>query len=246
VLDHIGMSAARQWITRFGFELNRHPNNLTLALGTGSVTPLQMAAAYAVFANGGHRVTPVLIEKIVDAKGQVIFEAPPPVPLDGNTRVIPARNAFITNTLMRDVTARGTAARAQGALGRSDVYGKTGTTNDAVDAWFAGWGPGVAAVAWIGHDEPKSLGERETGGGLALPVWIDAVARSLRGVNFQPLYQPDDVVAIEGDWRYVEYEAGGFVVKVGEPEVPVAPEGAASGAVPATAASAPAAAASGR
>ncbi len=246
VLDHIGMSAARQWITRFGFELNRHPNNLTLALGTGSTTPLQMAAAYAVFANGGHRVTPVLIEKIVDAQGQVIFEAPPPVPLDGSTRVIPARNAFLTNTLMRDVTARGTAARAQGALGRSDVYGKTGTTNDAVDAWFAGWAPGVAAVAWIGHDEPKSLGERESGGGLALPVWIDALARSLRGVNFQPLYQPDDVVAIEGDWRYVEYEAGGFVGKVGEPEVPVAPEGAASGAAPAAAASAPATAASGR
>ncbi|KPF48350.1 penicillin-binding protein [beta proteobacterium AAP121] len=246
VLDHIGMSAARQWITRFGFELNRHPNNLTLALGTGSTTALQMAAAYAVFANGGHRVAPVLIEKIVDARGQVLYEAPPPRPLDASTRVIPARNAFLVNTLMRDVTARGTAARAQGALGRSDVYGKTGTTNDAVDAWFAGWAPGVAAVAWIGHDEPKSLGERESGGGLALPVWIDAVASSLRGVNFQPLYQPEDVVAIEGDWRYVEYEAGGFVVKVGEAELPISPEEAAWAALPAVAASAPAAAASTR
>jgi penicillin-binding protein 1A len=176
----------------------------------------------------------------------VIFEAPPAVALDASTRVIPARNAFLTNTLMRDVTARGTAARAQGSLGRSDVYGKTGTTNDAVDAWFAGWAPGVAAVAWIGHDEPKSLGERESGGGLALPVWIEAVARSLRGVNFQPLSQPEDVVAIEGDWRYVEFEAGGFVVKVGEPEVPLPSEPAASGVAPAGAASAPAAAASGR
>ena len=148
LLQHIGLPAARQWLTRFGFELERHPGNLTLALGSGSVTPLQMAQAYAVFANGGHRVTPVLIEKIVDAQGQVIFEAPPPAPLDESTRVVPARNVFIVNTLMRDVTARGTAARAQGALRRNDVYGKTGTTNDAVDAWFAGWAPGVAAVAW--------------------------------------------------------------------------------------------------
>ena len=234
LLQHIGLPAARQWLTRFGFELNRHPGNLTLALGSGSVTPLQMAQAYAVFANGGHRVTPVLIEKIVDAQGQVIFEAPPPAPLDDSTRVVPARNVFIVNTLMRDVTARGTAARAQGALRRNDVYGKTGTTNDAVDAWFAGWAPGVAAVAWIGHDEPRSLGERESGGGLALPVWIDVMARALRGVPVQPLTATEGVVNVGEDWRFAEFAEGGFVARVGE----------AHNALPAPApASAPAAAA---
>jgi penicillin-binding protein 1A len=235
LLQQIGVPAARQWLARFGFELERHPANLTLALGTGSATPLQMAQAYAVFANGGHRVTPVLIEKIVDAQGQVIFEAPPPAPLDESTRVLPARNAFIVNTLMRDVTARGTAARAQGALGRNDVYGKTGTTNDAVDAWFAGWAPGVAAVAWIGHDEPRSLGDRESGGGLALPVWIDVMARALRGVPLQPLAEPWGVVRVGEDWRYAEYEAGGHLAKIGEAW---APAEAASAAAPAASAAA--------
>jgi len=232
VLQHIGLPVARQWLTRFGFELQRHPANLTLALGTGSVTPLQMAQAYAVFANGGHRVTPVLIEKIVDAQGQVIFEAPPPAVLDDSTRVLPARNVFLVNTLMRDVTARGTAARAQAALGRSDVYGKTGTTNDAVDAWFAGWGPGAAAVAWIGHDEPRSLGERESGGGLALPVWIDVMARVLRGVPLQPLAEPGGVVAVGGDWRFEEFASGGFAARLGDPPLPVAVGASAPAAAP--------------
>ena len=236
LLQQIGVPAMRQWLTRFGFERERHPGNLTLALGTGSVTPMQMAQAYAVFANGGHRVTPVLIEKIVDAQGKVIFEAPPPPPLDESTRVLPARNVFIVNTLMRDVTARGTAARAQGALGRSDVYGKTGTTNDAVDAWFAGWAPGVAAVAWIGHDEPRSLGERESGGGLALPVWIDVMARALRGAAFQPLPAPWGVVAVGDDWRYQEFAEGGFLLRVGD--AAVSPTGPAQPAVAAPAASA--------
>jgi penicillin-binding protein 1A len=239
LLQQIGVAAARQWLTRFGFEADRHPANLTLALGTGSVTPLQMAQAYAVFANGGHRVTPVLIEKIVDAQGKVIFEAPPPPPLDETTRVLPARNAFIVNTLMRDVTARGTAARAQGALGRSDLYGKTGTTNDAVDAWFAGWAPGVAAVAWIGHDEPKSLGQRESGGGLALPVWIDAMARALRGVPVQALAEPGGVVHAGGDWRYSEFAEGGFVFHLGDAYAGApAPEPALGAAAPASAAAA--------
>ena len=246
LLQQIGVPAARQWLTRFGFETARHPANLTLALGTGSVTPLQMAQAYAVFANGGHRVTPVLIEKIVDAQGEVIFEAPLPPPLDDRTRVLPARNVFIVNTLMRDVTSRGTAARAQGALARSDVYGKTGTTNDAVDAWFTGWAPGVAAVAWIGHDEPRSLGERESGGGLALPVWIDVMARALRGVPFEPLQRPAGVASVGEDWRYAEFAEGNFVQRIGEggasPLAPRPPASAAAIAPAAPAASAAAAA----
>jgi penicillin-binding protein 1A len=215
VLHRIGLAAARDGIARFGFDMNRQPSDLTLALGTGSVTPLEMAAAYGVFANGGHRVAPVLIERIVAADGSVLFEAPPAPPLDGATRVLPARTVFLANSLLQDVTARGTAARAQATLQRPDLYGKTGTTNDAVDAWFAGWAPGVVGVGWIGHDEPRSLGERETGGGLALPVWIDAMARALRGVPVQPLEPPEDVLRVGGDWRYTEFADGGFIRAIG-------------------------------
>ena len=239
LLRQIGLPAARAWLARFGLDLTRQPDNLTLALGTGSVTPLQMAAAYAVFANGGHRVSPVLIERITDARGEVLFEAPPAPPLDDASRVIPERNAFLMETLMADVTRRGTGARAQAALQRPDLYGKTGTTDGAVDAWFAGFQPGVVAVVWIGYDEPASLGTRESGAALALPVWIEAMARMLRGVPVQPLAPPPGVVEVDGDWRYDEWAAGGFVARIGEAPAPAA-------SVPvlaATAGTAPAAAA---
>jgi penicillin-binding protein 1A len=131
--------------------------------------------------------------------------------------------------VLADVTRRGTAAKAQAALQRSDLYGKTGTTNDAVDAWFAGFAPGAVAVAWMGYDEPRSLGERESGGGLALPIWIEAMGRMLRGVPVQPLVPPEGVVAVGGDWRYAEWAEGGFVTRVGVPAVPAsAPTSAAS------------------
>jgi len=136
--------------------------------------------------------------------------------------VVPERNVFLINTLMRDVTLRGTAAKAQAQLQRSDLYGKTGTTNDAVDAWFAGWAPGVVGVAWVGHDDPESLGERESGGGLALPVWIDTMARVLRGVPVQPLLPPEGVVPVGNDWRFNEWAEGGFVARVGQPASPAA------------------------
>jgi penicillin-binding protein 1A len=240
VLKEVGLADARDWVARFGFDKSKQPDNLTLALGTGSVTPLQMAQGYAVFANGGHRVTPVLIEKILDAKGQVLFEAPPPEPLSEANRVVPARNVFLVNTLMRDVTLRGTAAKAQAQLQRPDLYGKTGTTNDAVDAWFAGWAPGVVGVAWVGHDDPESLGERESGGGLALPVWIDTLTRVLKGVPVQPLLPPEGVVQVGNDWRYSEWADGGFLARVGPPApaTPAVPDASAA------AASAPAASAS--
>jgi penicillin-binding protein 1A len=230
LLQALGLAEARGWIARFGLDMKQHPQDLTMALGSGSVTPLQLAGAYAVFANGGHRITPVLIEKITDAQGTVLYEAPPPPTLSDATRVLPERNVFLVNTLMRDVTARGTAARAQAQLQRPDLYGKTGTTNDAVDAWFAGWAPGVVGVAWIGHDEPESLGERESGGGLALPVWIDTMARALKGVPVQPLTPPEGVVWVGGDWRYAEFAEGGFVPRAGEPRAPVAAEAPASAA----------------
>ena len=131
--------------------------------------------------------------------------------------MVPERNVFLVNSLLRDVTLRGTAAKAQAQLQRSDVYGKTGTTIDAVDAWFAGWAPGVAAVAWVGHDDPRSLGEGESGGGLALPRWIDSMARALRGVPVQPLAVPEGLVRSVADWRYAEWADGGFVARVGTP-----------------------------
>ena len=215
LLQHVGLGPAREWMSRFGFDMAQQPQNLTLALGSGSATPLQMAQAYAVFANGGHRVTPVLIERIVDAQGRVLFEAPPAPSLDDSTRVLPERNVFVVTTLLRDVPQRGTAARAQATLQRDDLHGKTGTTNDAVDAWFAGWAPGVVGVAWMGYDDPRSLGEGESGGGLALPIWIDSMSRLLRGVPVQALTPPQGVVAAGDDWRYAEFTEGGFVALVG-------------------------------
>ncbi len=218
LLQQLGLRHARNWMERFGFNMEQQPNDLTLALGTGAVTPAQLAGAYAVFANGGFRVTPVLIERIVDSNGKVLFEAPPPQPLQEGKRAIPERNVFIVNTLLRDVTARGTAELAQRTLKRRDLYGKTGTTNDAVDAWFAGFAPGVVAVAWMGYDEPRSLGERETGGGLALPIWVEAVGAMLETVPVQALNPPPGVVSVGNDWRYGEYANGGFKSRIGPPK----------------------------
>ena len=224
LLQHVGLQGAQEWATRYGFDPAKQPDNLTFALGAGSTTPLQLAQAYAVLANGGHRVDAVLIERIVDAQGRVLFEAPPAPVLGEATRAVPARNVALVNSLLNDVARRGTGARAQASLKRGDLYGKTGTTNDAVDAWFAGFrpvspqaahGPGVVAVAWMGYDEPRSLGDRESGGGLALPIWIDALAPVLRGVLVQGAPEPlPGLVATATDWRYEEWAAGGFVTRV--------------------------------
>lgn len=214
VAQQVGVGPVREWAGRLGLDAARQPDNLTLALGTGSVTPLQMARAYATFANGGWRVDPVLVERITDAQGRVLFEAPPAAPLAEETRVLPARNVFVTTSLLQDVTRVGTAARAQATLGRSDVYGKTGTTDDAVDAWFAGFHPSLAAVAWVGYSEPRSLGERESGGGLALPIWIDYMATALKGVPEAPLVPPPGVLKIDQDWVYEEWALGGWLQRL--------------------------------
>ncbi|WP_395703639.1 penicillin-binding protein 1A [Aquabacterium sp.] len=216
LLQQLGLPVAHDWIERFGFESERQPDNLTLALGAGSTTPLQLAQAYAVFANGGWRVDPVLIERITDAHGQVLYEAPPPAPLDEADRAIPARNAFITSSLLNEVARSGTAAKAQAQLGRADIYGKTGTTNDAVDAWFAGFQPSLVAVVWIGYDDPHSLGDRESGGGLALPVWIGYMKQALAGVPVaRPPVPPDGVQRAGGDWVYDEWADGSYVRQIG-------------------------------
>ena len=215
VLEHIGIPAALDWVERFGFDVARQPNNLTLALGAGASTPLQMAQAYAVLANGGWSVAPVLIERITDAQGKLLFEAAPATALAETRRAVPARNVFVTNSLLNDVTRIGTAAKAQQQLGRTDLYGKTGTTNEAVDAWFAGFQPGLVAVVWMGYDQPRSLGSRESGGGLALPIWIDYMAQGLKGVpQAEPPAPPEGLVR-EADWVYSERAAGGAVAGVG-------------------------------
>lgn len=218
LLKQIGVDAARAWAARFGFDPARQPDNLTLALGAGSTTPLQLASGYAVLANGGYRVEPVLVERIVDGQGQVLYEAPKAPPLDESRRVVPQRNVFLVDSLLQEVTRSGTAARAQGLLKRPDLYGKTGTTNDAVDAWFAGFQPEVVAVVWIGYDDPRSLGARETGGGLALPVWIDYMRTALRDVPVRELRPPPGVLTATfngvDDWLYEGIPPDGFVARI--------------------------------
>nr|WP_242478443.1 penicillin-binding protein 1A [Rubrivivax gelatinosus] len=223
VLQSIGAPFAQQWATRFGFEAERHPAYLTMALGAGSVTPMQMASAYGVFANGGYRVTPVLITRITDVKGRVLQETQLK-PRDESMRVLDERNAFVMGSLLQNVARAGTAARAQATLKRPDLFGKTGTTNDSMDAWFAGYQPTLVAVVWIGYDTPKKLGDRETGGGRALPVWIEYMQTALRGVPvFEPL-APLGVVQADGVWMYEEYQEGAGVSSVGLSDaVPQAP-----------------------
>ena len=221
ILKSIGPPYAQQWIKRFGFDADKHPAYLPMALGAGAVTPLQMATAYSVFASGGYRVNPLLISRITDSKGHVINEARVPV-LDESARTIDARNAFIMTSLLQEVTRSGTAAKAQATLKRPDVYGKTGTTNDSHDAWFAGWQKNIVAVVWMGYDDPKKLGDRETGGGLSLPIWIDYMATMLKGVPVQEATAPEGVVNLNGEWYYEEYARGGGVSSVGLEDKPQA------------------------
>src|SRR5487761_2164401 len=169
VLQAIGPQYAQDYITRFGFDADKHPPYLTLALGAGSVTPWQMARGYAVFANGGYRIEPYVVQRIVDDRGNVLAQAQPPRAGDDSLRVIDARNAFVMDSMLHDVVRYGTGARAM-SLGRKDLAGKTGTTNDLVDAWFAGYQPSLVAIAWVGFDEPRKLGNHETGAVAALPI----------------------------------------------------------------------------
>ncbi|WP_454723444.1 MULTISPECIES: penicillin-binding protein 1A [Cupriavidus] len=216
ILRAIGTQYAQDYITRFGFDADKHPAYLPMALGAGSVTPLQMAGAYSVFANGGYRVNPYLIQKVVDARGNVISETKPQRAGEDAVRVLDARTAFIADSMLRDVVRTGTANSAKQRLGRNDLAGKTGTTNDAVDAWFAGYTPKLAAIAWMGYDQPKSLGVRETGGGLALPIWVGYMSKMLKGVPEQPERQPPEgVVMVAGDWTFEENAGGAGVASVG-------------------------------
>ena len=214
ILQSIGPKYAQDWITRFGFDADKHPAYLPMALGAGSVTPMQMAAAYSVFANGGHRVNPYLIARITDQRGQILHETTP-VPVEQAPQVIDARNAFIMDSMLQGVARQGTAASAQRALKRPDIYGKTGTTNDSIDAWFAGFQPTLAAITWIGYDTPRNLGDRETGGGLSLPVWIRFMEYALKGVPVAEYQPPAGVVNMGGEWYYDEYARNGGISSLG-------------------------------
>ena len=220
---------------RFGFDEDKNLPYLTLALGAGSVTPMQMVGAYSVFANGGYRVNPWLISKVTEQSGKVLMENKPPV-LDDTVRAIDARNAFMMTSLLQEVTRSGTAARAQATLKRSDLFGKTGTTNDSMDAWFAGFQPGLAAVTWMGYDTPRKLGSNSlaTGGGLSLPIWISYMEHALKGVPVAQYAAPEGVVNTGGEWYYSEYAYGNGVTSLGmEDAYPVGTAGDAQAVPPA-------------
>jgi penicillin-binding protein 1A len=225
ILQSIGTHYAQDWIEKFGFDPEKHPPYLTMALGAGSVTPMQMASAYSVFANGGYRVNPWIISKIGEQRGKPLVETHPPA-LDESMRAIEPRNAFMMSSLLQEVTRSGTAARAQATLKRPDVYGKTGTTNDSMDAWFAGYQPTITAVTWIGYDTPRKLGDRETGGGLSLPVWISFMETALKGVAVMEPAAPEGVVRVNNEWYYDEFAKGGGVVSLsaGDKSDPAKPQ----------------------
>lgn len=193
ILQNIGVPYAQDYIQRFGFRAKDHPPYLAMALGAGSVTPWQMAGAYSVFANGGYKIKPYLISKIVDGQGKVIEQVQPLRAGSSAPRVIDPRNAFLMTSMMQDVARIGTAAKAR-ELGRYDLAGKTGTTNNLVDAWFAGFNPNQVAVVWIGFDQPRTLGYQETGGHAALPMWISYMGKVLQGVPDEPYPVPEGVV----------------------------------------------------
>ena len=212
ILQAISPQYAQDYVTKFGFEAAKHPPYLTMALGAGSVTAMQMLAGYSVFANGGFRVTPYFIQRIEDANGNVLDKAAPVVAAETAEQVIDVRNAYTMVNMMQDVVRHGTAFRAM-QLGRQDLAGKTGTTSDAMDAWFCGFQPTVAGIAWLGFDTPRSLGERETGGGAALPIWMDYMGKILKGVPEAVYTMPANMVAehisndglLDEDSKLVEY-----------------------------------------
>jgi len=214
VLQSIGPHYAQDYVAHFGFDPARHPPYLTMALGAGSVTAWELLRGYDVFATGGYFIDPYLIARVTDANGKVLMEGQPEHAGNEASRALPARNAYVMDSLLRDVARIGTAARAS-ALKRADVAGKTGTTNDSHDAWFAGYGGGLVAVGWVGFDQPRPLGERETGGGLALPIWMGymSVALKDRPEVAQPM--PEGLVNLNGEIYYSEFPPGQGIASVG-------------------------------
>ena len=193
ILQAITPQYAQDYVTKFGFDAARHPPYLTMALGAGSVTPMQLLAGYSIFANGGFRITPYFIRRIEDANGNVLSQAAPVIAGENAEQVIDVRNAFTMVSMMQDVVRHGTAMRAM-QLGRQDLAGKTGTTSESMDAWFCGFQPTIVGIAWIGFDSPRSLGDKETGGGAALPIWMDYMGKILKDIPETVYTMPDNMV----------------------------------------------------
>jgi len=214
LLKSVGPRYAQDYVTKFGFDAERHPPYLTMALGAGSVTPWQMLRGYAVFANGGYRIEPYLVKEIQDEAGHVLARVDPPVAGETAERAIDERNAYLMDSVMKDVVRRGTATKAL-ALKRGDLAGKTGTTNEYVDAWFCGYQPTVVAVAWIGFDQPRKLGSGETGGAVALPIWINYMRKALDGVPESYPTAPPGLIRIQ--------PAGGSEEMIYKENLPAAP-----------------------
>jgi len=214
ILQSIGTHYAQDYITNFGFDREKHAAYLPMALGAGSVTPMQLVVGYSVFANGGYRVSPYLVTRITDHRDKVLVDKEPPL-LNETIRAISSRNAFIMDNLLQEVARSGTAASAQKLLKRPDIYGKTGTTNDSLDAWFAGFQPTMAAVSWIGYDTPRSLGDKETGGGLSLPIWINFMESAIKGVPVSEYPAPSGVVNVGSEWYFDDYAPGRGVASLG-------------------------------
>ncbi|NYH17464.1 penicillin-binding protein 1A [Paraburkholderia bryophila] len=232
ILNQIGTKYAQQYITRFGFDADRHPAYLPMALGAGLVTPLQMAGAFSVFANGGYRVNPYLIAEVTDQRGIVVAHAQPLVAAQSAPHAIEPRNAYVMNSLLLSVAQRGTGAKTN-VLKRTDIGGKTGTTNDSRDAWFAGYQHTLTAIAWIGYDNPRSLGDKETGGGLALPVWIEYMSRALKGVPDYKMPMPEGITEIGSELYFDDFTPGnGFVSTVGISQAALDADASAAAAAP--------------
>ncbi|MDI3490386.1 MAG: penicillin-binding protein [Thauera sp.] len=220
LLQDITPVFAQDYVGRFGFDPAKHPPYLTMALGAGSVTPWEMASGYAVFANGGFRIDPYVVKEIYDGNGRLVARTDPPVAGQSAPRVLDPRNAWLMDSMMQDVMQRGTAARSR-SLKRNDLAGKTGTTNDYLDAWFCGYNPDVVAITWVGYSQPRNLGRGETGGAAALPIWINYMSKALEGSPEAQRPRPDGLVQIQAgdgsrmDYQYAEYEP---------PEPPLAPD----------------------
>lgn len=205
VLMAAGLDYTHQYVQRFGFDGKNQPKSLSMALGSGAVTPLEIAGGYAVFANGGYKVAPYLIDEIYNDNGDLLAKTEP-VAAGKNARlVIDPRNAYIMYDILQDVTRSGTAARAS-ALKRSDIAGKTGTTNEQKDAWFVGFNPQTVTAVYIGYDRPRSMGRAGYGGRIALPVWMDYMAYALKGKPAAKMPAPKGMVSRDGEYYYAEWQ----------------------------------------
>lgn len=205
ILMAMGVDYARQYVQHFGFRPDQIPNSLSMALGSGQVTPMQMAEGYAIFANGGYKVSNYVIDRIYDSRGNLRAQMQPLVAKQNAPMAIDPRNAFILYHMMMDVVNHGTAYSAH-ALGRSDIAGKTGTTNDNKDAWFVGFNPNIVSAVFIGYDRPRSMGRSAFGGTIAVPVWLDYMRYALKDKPVVNTPVPAGIVQKSGEFYLKEYQ----------------------------------------